>query len=119
MSPQDGSIEPTPKPDTHELIGYDVEAVDGHAGRVVPATDRIDDDHLVVRTGRLLGREVVIETDAIREVDPDQEVVELARVKEWVKQSPKLKHYQEDRPSDGNGQHAHTGQRPVVIEPHQ
>lgn len=78
-----------------ELVGFAVEAIDGKAGTVTPHTAEVDPAHLVVRTGPL-GHEVVVETEAIREVDADAEVIHVDRVKAWVKESPSLKAYKRE-----------------------
>ena len=80
--------------DHDALIGYRVEAVDGSAGKIDSASHDMDPEHLVVTTGGLVPHKVVVETDAVRAVDHDEHVVEVDRVKEWVKQSPRLKQYQ-------------------------
>lgn len=99
MSSTDAVPEPTtPAPPTdpsEQLVGYRVEAVDGTAGTIDQASTEVDPEHLVVATPGLVHHKVVVEADAIRKVRHDEQVVEVDRVKEWVKQSPRLKQYQE------------------------
>lgn len=73
------------------LKGFDVKTIDGHAGTVAPNQDRVDDEHLVVHVGgKLFGKDVVVETDAIEAVDSREHEIKIDRVAGWVKGSPKV-----------------------------
>ncbi|MGI9015821.1 MAG: hypothetical protein ACR2HR_01730 [Euzebya sp.] len=78
------------------LKGYDVHTVDGHAGKLADGQDRVDEEHVVVHIGgKLFGSDVVMETEAIKAVDTAEHVVEVDRITDWVKSSPKLKNFEQ------------------------
>lgn len=77
-----------------QLEGFTVVASDGQAGRVAANQDQVDDDHLVVHVGnRMLGHDVVIESEVVSRIDHKAREVHLSRITDWVKSSPRLKHY--------------------------
>ena len=76
-----------------QLKGFEVLAIDGPAGSVTGHQDDVDDRHLVVHAGgRFLGKDVVIEVDAIDEIDPEHKTIHVDRIVDWVKSSPKVGH---------------------------
>ncbi|WP_370325856.1 hypothetical protein [Euzebya sp.] len=80
-----------------QLAGFTIVATDGEAGQVAdaPKQDEVDDQHLVVHVGtKLFGSDVVVETDVISSVDAQAREVHVDRIADWVKSSPKLKHYE-------------------------
>lgn len=79
-----------------QLEGFTVVATDGQAGKVGAHQEEVDDYHLVVHVGpKMLGHDVVLESDVITLVDPAAQEVHVDRITDWVKSSPRLKHYAE------------------------
>lgn len=75
-----------------QLRGFTVTTIDGEAGHVASShQEEVDDLHLVIHLGnRFLGKDVVIEADAIDAVDPEQQTIHVDRIRDWVKSSPKV-----------------------------
>ncbi len=74
---------------TRDLIGYSVEADDGHVGKVDPATDLVDATCLVVSTGRrLFGKKVVIPVGLVETVDDSGHAVYLDRTRAEIQAAP-------------------------------
>ncbi len=81
------------------LQGFTVLTVDGEAGKVAKAQDRIDEDHLVVHVDGFLGlfgSDVVVENEAIDTVDTVQRTIHVDRITDWVKSSPTVDQYTTD-----------------------
>lgn len=87
------------------LQGFTVEAIDGEAGTVAKDQSRVDDEHLLVHVDSgfmgLFGKDVVVEVDAIDEIDAQQRRVHVDRIADWVEASPKVEHYVQDHPPAG------------------
>lgn len=76
-----------------QLAGFTVEAVDGDAGTVSREQGVVDDTHLIIHLDGflgLVGKDVSIEGEAIREIDLESRTVVVDRVREWVNQSPRV-----------------------------
>ncbi|MFF8279082.1 PRC-barrel domain containing protein [Streptomyces lateritius] len=83
------------------LIGYRVEATDGHIGKVDQHTEEVGRSYLVVATGPwVLGRHVLLPAGVIARVDTETETVHLACTKDDVKDSPDFESGQHEE--DGN-----------------
>ena len=84
------------------LEGFTVMAIDGEAGRVAKGQDRVDDEHLLVHVGsgliKILGSDVVVETDAIDAIDTEAKEIHVDRIVDWVKASPKIQQFAQDHP---------------------
>lgn len=81
----------------HDLTGYKVIAIDDPAGTLTDNQDEVDDSHMVAHVGPpIIGKEVVIETDVVVEIDTDQREVRVDRIADWVKSSPKLKDFHDE-----------------------
>ncbi|MET9887542.1 PRC-barrel domain-containing protein [Streptomyces sp. NPDC006430] len=75
------------KPGTR-LIGFKVEASDGHIGKVDKATEEVDASYLVVDTGPwVLGKHVLIPAGAIVRIDVKEEKVHVNLTKDQIKDS--------------------------------
>ncbi|MFF1342035.1 PRC-barrel domain-containing protein [Streptomyces sp. NPDC058290] len=76
------------KPGTR-LIGFKVEASDGHIGKVDEHTEEVDASYLVVDTGPwILGKHVLIPAGTIVRIDLKQEEVHVNLTKNQIKDSP-------------------------------
>ncbi|MBT2439120.1 PRC-barrel domain containing protein [Streptomyces sp. ISL-36] len=83
------------------LIGYRVEATDGHIGKVDKHTEEVGRSYLVVDTGPwILGRHVMLPAGMVTRVDTEHETVHLACTKNEVKESPDFESGQHEE--DGN-----------------
>jgi hypothetical protein len=72
-----------------DLVGYPVEATDGHIGKVDEANDETDNAWLVVDTGPwIFGRKVLLPAAVVQHVDHDEQKVYVDRTKDQVKNSP-------------------------------
>lgn len=72
-----------------DLSGYQVDARDGHVGKVSKYSRDLGPRFLVVHTGLwVLGHDVVIPSDAVMGVDHDARIVQLSRTKAQVKSAP-------------------------------
>ena len=70
------------------LVGYRVEATDGHVGKVDRHTAGVDERHIVVDTGLwVFGTEVMLPTSAITRVDHAAHTVWVGMSKAEIKQA--------------------------------
>lgn len=81
------------RPDTKvadvDIVGFDVEASDGHIGKIDDASEVVDSSHLVVDTGFwIFGKKRVIPARAVKQVNVDEETVFIDMTKEQVKDAP-------------------------------
>jgi hypothetical protein len=74
-----------------ELVGYDVEAVDGGIGEVDEASDDVGGSYIVVDTGPwILGKKVMLPASVIDRVDHAAEKVWVSRTKDEIKNAPEF-----------------------------
>jgi hypothetical protein len=74
-----------------DIVGYDVEALDGSIGHVDEATYESGASYVVVDTGPwIFGKKVMLPAGVIRAVDPDEEKVFVNRTKDEIKNAPEL-----------------------------
>jgi hypothetical protein len=74
------SIDPT---------GFDVEAVDGHVGKVTEASNELGASWLVVETGLpVVGKKILLPAGIIEEVDPEQSQIRVDRTRDEVLAAP-------------------------------
>jgi hypothetical protein len=72
-----------------DLVGYDVEALDGGIGRVHEASDDVGQSYIVVDTGRwIFGRKVMLPASVIDRVDHAAEKVWVSRTKSAIENAP-------------------------------
>jgi len=76
---------------TGDLVGYEVEALDGSIGKVDEATFDTGAAHLVVDTGPwIFGKKVMLPAGVIERVDHDEERVYVDRTKDQIKKAPEF-----------------------------
>jgi hypothetical protein len=75
-----------------KLIGYEIEAIDGHLGKIdEEVADEDGASFLVVDTGPwIFGKKVMLPAGVISAVDGDREKVLVNRTKEQIKAAPEL-----------------------------
>lgn len=74
---------------TRDFVGYDVEATDGHIGKVDKASTETSHDHLVVDTGFwIFGKRRMIPAGVVTEVDHTDQRLWLSMTKDQVKSAP-------------------------------
>jgi hypothetical protein len=72
-----------------DLDGYDVEAIDGHIGKVDQSTYEAGSGSIIVDTGPLVfGRKVFLPAGTIERIDPENRKIFVDRTKEEIKQAP-------------------------------
>ena len=71
------------------IVGYAVEATDGHIGKIDATSDQVDNAHLVVDTGFwIFGKKRVIPAGVVKQIDVENETVYISMTKDEVKQAP-------------------------------
>jgi hypothetical protein len=81
-----------------DVVGYDVEAIDGGIGKIDDATYDAGSSYVVVDTGPwIFGKKVMLPAGVIDRVDPDDEKVFVNRTKDQIKDAPE---FDEDRYRD-------------------
>jgi hypothetical protein len=74
-----------------QVIGYDVEALDGSIGKIDDATLETDSGHIVVDTGPwIFGKKVMLPAGVLRSVDHNNEKVFVNRTKDEIKDAPEF-----------------------------
>jgi hypothetical protein len=74
-----------------DLVGYDVEATDGHIGKIDEATDDVGSSYVVVDTGPwIFGSKVMLPAGTISRLDRNDRKVYVARSKDEIKNAPKF-----------------------------
>lgn len=72
-----------------EIVGYEVDALDGHIGSVDEASREAGDAHLVVDTGGwIFGKKRLIPAGVVAAIDHDGGRVHLNMTKDQVKSAP-------------------------------
>jgi hypothetical protein len=73
------------------VVGYDVEALDGSIGKVDDATFDVDSSYLVVDTGPwIFGKKVMLPGGVIQNVDHVDEKIFVNRTKDEIKNAPEF-----------------------------
>ncbi|MCY0919757.1 MULTISPECIES: PRC-barrel domain-containing protein [unclassified Streptomyces] len=71
------------------LIGFKVEAADGHIGKVDSHTEDVGSSYIVVDTGPwIFGKEVLLPAGTIERVDMEGEKIRVSRTREQIKNAP-------------------------------
>jgi hypothetical protein len=74
-----------------DLVGYDVEALDGEIGKIDAASQEIGIRYLVVDTGPwIFGKKVMLPAGLVERVDVPNKRVYVGRTKEVIKKAPEL-----------------------------
>ncbi|MEU8240482.1 PRC-barrel domain-containing protein [Actinoplanes missouriensis] len=72
-----------------DLVGFKVEATDGHIGSIDQASYDVGSAYLVVDTGPwIFGRKVLLPAGTVQTIDHDERKVYVDRTKEQIKSSP-------------------------------
>jgi hypothetical protein len=72
-----------------DIVGYEVEALDGSIGKIDEATYEGGTGHIVVDTGPwIFGKKVMLPAGVLRSVDEHEEKVYVSRTKEEIKNAP-------------------------------
>jgi hypothetical protein len=73
----------------NDLVGYDVEATDGHIGKIDHATEETDRNSVVVDTGFwIFGKKRLIPAGVIQRIDDTNKKVFVSMTKDRVKSAP-------------------------------
>jgi len=71
------------------LVGYDVEATDGHIGKIDEASNEVGRAHMVVDTGFwIFGKKRLIPAGVVQRIDANDEKVYIGMTKDEVKSAP-------------------------------
>ena len=74
-----------------ELVGYDVEALDGEIGQIAEASHDIGTRYLVVDTGPwIFGKKVMLPAGLVERIDVANKRVLVGQTKEVIKRAPEL-----------------------------
>jgi hypothetical protein len=72
-----------------DLVGYDVEAVDGKIGKIDEASNEAGSAYLVVDTGFwIFGKKRVLPAGVIDRIDPNDRQIYVNLTKDQVRQAP-------------------------------
>lgn len=72
-----------------DLAGYDVEAIDGHIGKIDESTAEAGRQHVVVDTGFwIFGKKRMIPAGSIKQINHDQQKLFVGLTKEQIKDAP-------------------------------
>ena len=86
VPPERGATNPIKGTD---VTGFDVEATDGHIGRIDEATYDVGGSYMVVDTGFwIFGKRRLLPASVVERVDPTDRKVYLAMSKDQVKDAP-------------------------------
>ena len=81
-----------------DVVGYDVEAIDGSIGTVDEATYDAGASYVVVDTGPwIFGKKVMLPASVIDRIDAEGEKIFVNRTKDEIKSAPE---FEEDRYTD-------------------
>ncbi|SHN17614.1 PRC domain containing protein [Actinacidiphila paucisporea] len=74
-----------------DVVGYKVEATDGHIGKVDKHSNEVGGAYLVVDTGVwIFGKSVLLPAGTIEAIDHDAKVVRVSRTKDEIKGAPEF-----------------------------
>jgi hypothetical protein len=74
-----------------DLVGYDVEATDGHIGKIDEATYEVGSSYVVIDTGPwIFGSKVMLPAGTISRLDRSTQRAYVARSKDEIKSAPKF-----------------------------
>jgi hypothetical protein len=77
--------------DGASLVGYRIEATDGHIGKIDEASALVGEQYLVVDTGPwIFGKKVLIPAGTVNHIDRADQRVYVDRTKSQIKDSPEL-----------------------------
>jgi hypothetical protein len=74
---------------TDKLVGYDVEATDGHIGKIDEASTETNRNYLVVDTGFwIFGKKRLVPAGVVTRIDHDDRNVFVSMTKDQIKNAP-------------------------------
>jgi len=74
-----------------DIVGYRVEATDGHIGKIDESSKEAGAGYVVVDTGPwIFGKKVLIPAGMVSRVDATEETVHIDRTKEDIKNAPEF-----------------------------
>ncbi|MFI2352774.1 PRC-barrel domain containing protein [Streptomyces sp. NPDC019443] len=74
-----------------DLVGYRVEASDGHIGKIDKHSEGVGSSYLVVDTGVwIFGKRVLLPAGIIERIDTAAETVYVSRTKDQIKDAPEF-----------------------------
>ncbi len=74
-----------------DLVGYRIEAIDGHIGKVDESNTLVGEQYLVVDTGPwIFGKKVLLPAGTVNHVDPLDQKVYVDRTKSQIKDAPEF-----------------------------
>ena len=74
-----------------DIIGFEVEAIDGSIGKVDDATAEIGSSYIVVDTGPwIFGKKVMLPAGVIQTVDREERKIFVNRTKDEIKNAPEF-----------------------------
>jgi hypothetical protein len=77
--------------DGSDLVGYRIEAIDGHIGKVDESSTLVGERYLVVDTGPwIFGKKVMLPAGTVNHVDPLDQKVYVDRTKTQIKDAPQF-----------------------------
>jgi hypothetical protein len=77
--------------DGADLVGYRIEAIDGHIGKIDETSTLVGEKYLVVDTGPwIFGKKVMLPAGTVNHVDPLDQKVYVDRTKTQIKDSPEF-----------------------------
>ena len=80
-----------------DVAGYDVEATDGHIGKIDDASNEVGHAHMVVDTGFwIFGKKRLIPAGVVQRIDVNDEKVYISMTKDEVKSAPDYDEQQRD-----------------------
>ena len=72
-----------------DVVGYDVEALDGGIGKIDSSSTDVDNAHVVVDTGWwIFGKKRLIPAGVVERIDPNDEKVYVRMTKDQIKDAP-------------------------------
>ena len=80
-----------PSWDEIDLVGYDVEALDGEIGRIAEVGREVGTRYLVVDTGPwIFGKKVMLPAGLVERVDLSNKRVHVGRTRDVIKRAPEF-----------------------------
>ncbi|MFC4585151.1 PRC-barrel domain containing protein [Sphaerisporangium corydalis] len=76
---------------TMDIVGFEVEAVDGKIGSVDEASDAVGESYIVVDTGAwIFGKKVVLPALVVTQISMPDRRIYVARTKQEIKNAPEF-----------------------------
>jgi hypothetical protein len=81
-----------------DVVGFDVEAVDGQVGEVSEATYDVRRGRIVVDTGLpIVGKKVILPAGAVERIDEEGKTIHVGLTKDEIKEAPEYDEENLDR----------------------